>query len=366
MSEKIDPWGQVNIKDYNKLCKEFGIEEFSNILNKIPNPTLAMKRNIIFGYKDFEPIVNAINKKEDFIMITGLMPSGTFHFGHKIVIDQIIYYQKMGAECFITVADLEAYLTRDIPLEKSREIAINEYLLNYIALGLKPKKVHFYFQTDWKKEYNNLSKFVAKRTTFNEIRSIYGDTNPSKIVSALTQVADILHPQLKEFGGPRPTVVPVGADQLPHINFTRDIASRMKSEFNFIAPSSTFNILIPGLKGGKMSSSVPESYIALTDSAEVVAKKIRKYAFSGGQATIEEHRKKGGNPDIDVSYQWLRMFFEPDDKKLEKIYNDYKSGKLLTGELKEILIEKVNAFLKEHQRKRELAKKEVSKFIYKT
>lgn len=362
---EIDPWGQVNIKDYSRLCKEFGIEEFSNVLPFISKPSLYMKRGIIFGHKDFHQITKALKEKKDFVMMTGLMPSGVFHFGHKVVADQIIYYQELGAECFITAADLEAYLTRDIPLEKSREIAINEYLINYITLGLKPKKVHFYFQTNWKKEYNNLSKFISKKTTFNEIKNIYGDTNPAKLVSALTQVADILHPQLKEFGGPRPTIVPVGADQLPHLSFTRDLAARMKSEFNFISPSATFNVLIPGLEGGKMSSSKPESYIALTDSPEIVEKKIKKYAFSGGQATLEEHRKKGGNPDVDVSYQWLRMLFEPDDKKLEKIYNDYKSGKLLTGELKEILIEKVNSFLKDHQKKREKAKKQVNKFLIK-
>ena len=94
-------------------------------------------------------------------------------------------------------------------------------------------------------------------------------------------------------------------------------------------------------------------------------KTIKKYAFSGGQATLEEHRKKGGNPDVDVSYQWLRMLFEPDDKKLKKIYDDYRSGKLLTGELKQILIEKINSFLKEHQKKREQAKKQLDKFLLK-
>ena len=59
------------------------------------------------------------------------------------------------------------------------------------------------------------------------------------------------------------------------------------------------------------------------------------------------------------------MFFEPNDKKLEEIYRKYKSGELLTSELKEILIEKINAFLKEHQKKRALAKKQVDKFLFK-
>jgi len=65
-----------------------------------------------------------------------------------------------------------------------------------------------------------------------------------------------------------------------------------------------------------------------------------------------------------VSYQWL-TFFEEDDAKLAKIYSDYKSGRMLSGEIKAILIEKVNSFLEVHQKKRETAKKDVDKFIYK-
>jgi tryptophanyl-tRNA synthetase len=105
--------------------------------------------------------------------------------------------------------------------------------------------------------------------------------------------------------------------------------------------------------------------IYLSDSEEEVERKINKYAFSGGQATLDEHRKKGGNPNVDVSFQYLKMVFEPDDKKLEKIENDYRSGKLLTGELKQILIQKINTFLKEHQKAREKARKQIDKFILK-
>ena len=101
-----------------------------------------------------------------------------------------------------------------------------------------------------------------------------------------------------------------------------------------------------------------------TDSAKIVKNKINKYAFSGGQPDIEQHRKIGGNPDIDVSFQYLRIFFEPDDNKLKSIYEDYKSGKMLTGELKAILIEKINAFLEVHQEKREKAKDQINEFLY--
>jgi len=133
--------------------------------------------------------------------------------------------------------------------------------------------------------------------------------------------------------------------------------------FKFTQLSSTYNKFLPGLKGGKMSSSDPMSFIALTDSPEEAARKVKKYAFSGGQPTLEEHRKKGGNPDVDVAFQMLKYGLEPDDKKLKKIHDSYKSGKLLTSELKQITIEKLTTFLKKHQKEREKARKLLDKFL---
>jgi tryptophanyl-tRNA synthetase len=111
-----------------------------------------------------------------------------------------------------------------------------------------------------------------------------------------------------------------------------------------------------------MSSSIGKS-IYLEDSENEVKNKINKYAFSGGQPTLEEHRKKGGNTEIDVCYNWLRYLFEEDDEKLEEIKQNYESGKMLSGELKKYTIEKINAFLKVHQRKKEEAKKKIDDFI---
>ena len=59
------------------------------------------------------------------------------------------------------------------------------------------------------------------------------------------------------------------------------------------------------------------------------------------------------------------MFFEPDDNKLKQIHDNYKSGKLLTSELKEILIEKINSFLKKHQEERKKAAKRIDEFVLK-
>lgn len=367
-SVRIDPWGEEVVKDYDKLFRDFGIKPFKPLVSKIPNPHFLMRRGIIFGHRDFERILDCIKNREEFAMLTGLMPSGRFHLGHAMLANQIIHYQKLGAKIFLCVADIEAYNMRRSGLGELRKVAIEEYLLNYIALGLKPKNLDFYFQSERGKNASSYCKLIgmaAKKTTFNEMKAIYGELSPGKIISVMFQVADILHPELPEFGGPKPVIVPVGIDQDPHIRLTRDIASRFEKKFKFILPSSTYHKTMLGLKGEKMSSSDPYSYVALTDDPGKIREKIMKYAFSGGRGSVKEHRKLGGIPEVDVAYNMLYFMFETDDKKIKKIYNDYKSGRLLTGELKNVLIEKLELFLRDHQKKREKAKKEVDKFLNK-
>jgi len=368
MVQKVTPWEVSGTIDYEELIKNFGLQHIKD-LPKVFQDHVLFRRSLVFAHRDFNQILEAIKNKKRFAMMTGLMPSGKFHFGHKMVADQIVFYQKLGAKIYLTVADVEAYNSRNANLKELHKTAIEEYLINYVALGLDLTKCDFYFQSQRSKDgtkasaYYSLANMLARHVTYNEFKAIYGDVSPGKLSASLLQAADMLHPQLPEFEGkPLPVVVPVGADQDPHLRLARDLSKRIKLH-KFKTLSSTYHKFMPGLKGGKMSSSDENSYIALSETPEEVAKKIKKYAFSGGRATLEEHRKKGGNPDIDVSYQMLLYGMEPDDKKLQQIYDDYKSGKLLSGELKNILIEKTTAFLKEHHKNRENAKKVVAKFI---
>jgi len=369
MSKKavVTPWEIKGDINYEKLAKEFGVETLRE-LPKVFNDNVLFRRKVVYAHRDIGQILLAIKNKKPWVMMTGLMPSGKFHIGHMMLAQQMIFYQKLGAHLYIAVADIESYNARSQSLEESKKIAVEEYITNYIALGLKPKNCHIYFQSNRSKDakkanaFYRLQNLLARHATFNEFKAVYGEITPGKMLAALLQAADMLHPQLPEFEGPVPVLVPVGIDQDPHLRLARDITKRFKT-YKFTQLSSTYHKFMPGLGGGKMSSSDPNSYIALTDTPEEAERKIKKYAFSGGQATLEEHRQKGGNPDVDVSFQYLANYFEPDDKKIKKIYQDYKSGKLLTGELKQILIKKLQQFLKEHQKKRQKAKKLVPQFL---
>lgn len=115
-----------------------------------------------------------------------------------------------------------------------------------------------------------------------------------------------------------------------------------------LAPSSTYHHFAVGLTGQKMSSSKPKTTIFLDDDISTITKKIKR-AYSGGQSTIEEHRRLGGNPDVDVAYQYLMYFFETDDDYLSEINKDYRNGKILAGEMKQICVDKASEWMMNHQ-----------------
>ncbi|MFH0832738.1 MAG: tryptophan--tRNA ligase [Candidatus Aenigmatarchaeota archaeon] len=368
MEMKVTPWEVSGNIDYDKLIKEFGIHPLRE-LPDIFNKNVLFRRKIIFAHRDIQRVLEAIKNKKKFIVMTGLMPSGKFHLGHMLLVQELLFFQKLGAKLYIAVADLEAYNARQKNLEELRDVAIEQYLLNYIALGLKPENCDFYFQsersTNARKSnaYYRLASNFSRYATFNEFKAIYGEITPGKMNASMLQASDMFHAQLPEFESVAPVLVPVGIDQDPHLRIARDIGSRFK-DHRFEQISSTYHVFLPSLSGsGKMSSSDETSFIAMTDSPSEVERKIKKYAFSGGQGNVADHRKKGGNPDVDVSYQYLKAFFEPDDDKLREIHDEYKSGRMLTGELKQILIDKINKFLEEHQKKREHAKKHIHKFM---
>lgn len=341
MTVLIDPWGSNLIEDYEKLVAEFGLDPFSP--NDLPQPNRLMRRRLVFASRDLAQIAKAIKEKKKFYVLTGVQPSGEkIHLGTKAVIENVKYFQEHGALTYVVIADLESAATRETPLKEARERALNFHIPAYLTLGLDPKKTIFYFQSENKQMMNLVFKF-SKKVTHNEFRAIYGSPDPNKIVSSLAVAADILFPQLKE---PMPGIIPVGADQDPHIRLTRDIARRVKSRWKFFTPSSIYNKFMPALDGSfKMSKSQPESCIELPEDMASVERKIRR-AVTGGRKTLEEHRRLGAEVEKCMVFELLKQHLIEDDKKLDKIYHEYKSGKMTSSEIKEIAIEEMRKFMK--------------------
>lgn len=224
---KIDPWSSSTYQDYARLRDEFGIEAFDEKQWKhLPKPHRLLRRGVVFGQRDFSIINEAIQKNRPWAILTGLMPSGKMHLGHKMIIDEVIYYQSIGADVFIAVADIESFGTRGYSLKQTKELAIEEYIKNYIALGLKTDHCHIYFQSK-NQDVKDLAYLLGKKVNWSQMTATYGfngKTNMTHVFSPLIQTGDILHVQLAKHGGIRPVLVPVGVDQDPHIRLSRDIA----------------------------------------------------------------------------------------------------------------------------------------------
>ena len=428
---EIDPWGVADIKDYTRLFDEFGISRFKEIVDRIEEPYRYMRRDIIVGHRGYEEVVKAMNERTKFAVMSGFMPSGRVHLGGKMVMDEIIWHQRMGGDAFACIADMESHSVRGIPWSKCREIGLNEYILSLVALGFDPDKGHIYFQSG-DKRLRDLAFELGKVVNFSELSAIYGfsgDVNISHMISVLVQNADILQPQLLEFGGPKPVVIPVGIDQDPHIRLTRDIASRMRmfrvekrfdkdqkpyisvrekqagkealeavasriegpkkvyemhidvfgieateidrdmqkieeivrtveqeyGGYGFFLPAATYHRFMQGLTGGKMSSSVPESYIALTEPPEEAARKVKR-AKTGGRVTVEEQKKLGGLPAQCTVYELMMFHLIDEDAHIKEIFEECKNGKRMCNTCKSEAAELMFSFITRHQEERERAK----------
>ena len=169
-SDKVTPWDVSGDLNYEKLIKKFGFSHLRE-LPRIFNENLLFRRRIIFAHRDIQRILETIKAKKPFVMMTGLMPSGRFHIGHMILAQQMVFYQKLGAKIYIAVADIEAYNVRGQSLEESRKIALEEYIPNYIALGLKPANCEIYFQSARSKEGKKATENLNLKTTFKAVRN---------------------------------------------------------------------------------------------------------------------------------------------------------------------------------------------------
>jgi tryptophanyl-tRNA synthetase len=345
----LDPFGTSVVADYERLYKEFGIEPFQPLLSRVPNPSVYMRRGVVFGHRDFGRILNAMLKHEEFAVLSGIKPTGEFHLGTLMTAKEIIYFQQHGAQTFYCIADIEAYEDNKIPFEKSEKIAVDN-VADLLALGFNPKRGYIYCQSK-ENHVKDLAIIFGRAVTLATMKAIYGERNIGLYLSALIQAGDILLPQLEEFGGPKPTVIPVGVDQDPHIRFTRDLAQIFQKKYGFILPSSTYHKLMKGLDGSPKMSKRLMNYFTLHDKPETIAERISN-AFTGGRATIKEQRELGGIPEICPVYEICLFHFVENDDEIIRTYHECKTGKLLCGEHKKQTIDTVLRFVKGHQHKK--------------
>jgi tryptophanyl-tRNA synthetase len=367
---KMTPWEVSGKVDYDKIMTKFGTEPIDqNIINSLSSLTggdvhFMLRRGIFFTHRDLGWLLQQISAGEKFYLYTGRGPSDHTHIGHLVPWVFTKWLQdKFHAKLIFQITDDEKFMfNEDLDPDTTHSLALDN-ALDIVALGFDPKLTEIMIDTDRSGLLYPQAIRIAKKITFSTVKATFGfdvSANIGMIFYTSMQAVPAMIESVRA-GKNVPCLIPYGIDQDPHFRIARDVLPRL----GYLKPASIMSIFIPPLSGvdGKMSSSDPNNAIFVTDSESVVRKKINKYAFSGGRTSVEEHRKLGGNPEIDVSFQWLKIMFEPDDVKLKKIHDDYISGSLLSGEMKSLLIERVNAFLKRHQELRERAKNILPEFL---
>jgi tryptophanyl-tRNA synthetase len=148
---------------------------------------------------------------------------------------------------------------------------------------------------------------------------LYPSDNIGKIHFAAIQAAPSFSNSFPQIFGEVsnvPCLIPCAIDQDPYFRLTRDVAQKLK----YPKPALIHSKFFPALQGPqtKMSASDVNSSIFMSDTPAQIKNKINKHGFSGGKETEEEHRRLGGDTEVDVAYQYLSFFLD-DDEELAKI-----------------------------------------------
>ncbi|MFH1520303.1 MAG: tryptophan--tRNA ligase [Candidatus Micrarchaeota archaeon] len=364
MEFTVTPWEVNGTVDYDRLTKQFGTTQIDEKLKERMKKHsgqlhLFLKRGFYFSHRDLDLVLNDYEQKKGFFLYTGRKPSGPLHLGHLTPMIFTKWLQDtFGVNLYIEITDDEKFVFDRSTNWKEIDGWAKENILDIAAVGFDPNKTFIFRDSEYIKQTYKLLLEVARKTTFSTAKAVFGFNEQSN----LGQLFYPAYQTAPTFFEKKRCLIPCAIDQDPYWRIQRDIAEGI----GYYKTAAIHSKFLPPLQGvsGKMSASKAETAIWLTDDEKAVKNKVNKYAFSGGKATVEEHRKLGGDPTVDVPFQWLSILFEPDDVKLKKIHDDYRSGKLLTGEMKLILIEKINAFLKEHREKRKNAEKLVDNFMY--
>jgi len=364
--DKLDPWGSSSIKDYSRLQSEFGIEPVAPLLPRFKRPSHHLSRGIDFGQRDLSRVLDAMDNNRPYAVMSGIKPTGDFHLGTKMTADDMVYFQSLSTKAmvFYAVADVEAYADNGLSFEQTAKIATRN-VADILALGLDPERAVVYLQSE-ELRVMRLGTVFSKGVTNNMLKAIYGERQIGLYMAALFQAGDILMPQLPELGGPKPVLVPVGADQDPHIRLARDLAAKYHEDYGFIPPSSVYHRLMLGLSGSdKMSKRAAASLLTLDDPPKDASHKIST-AFTGGRDTVEEQRRLGGRPDICPVFDLYRFHFAKDDGHVEKVHDECAEGVRLCGECKQEANGLVKAFLEAHHKKRDSMMKDARDLMAKS
>ena len=387
-ADVVTPWKVEGAVDYARLVKQFGTElidedlmrKFERITGK---PLHAwLRRGIFFCHRGLHQILDAHENGEPVFIYTGRGPSSdSLHVGHLVPFLFTKWLQEVF-DCVVVIqmADDEKYYFKALEFAEVYRLG-HENARDIVACGFNPTKTFIFSNRDYRLDVRAFEEFVStmkKNVPAKQVAKIFGFGE--KVVTTPTEGEPAEHyvfgedvtigmmdwpfyqtaaafseafPHIFQ-GRPAHCLVSYAIDQDCYFRMARDLAGRM----NLLKPCSIMSTFMSPLTGtgGKMSSSTgQEATLFLTDSPEILRAKIMKHAFSGGggDGSLSDHKKYGGNPHVDVSYQYLR-YFEHDDEALEQIRRGFVAGDITCGQMKQMMADKLIPLIEQHQLRRAL------------
>ena len=285
-------------------------------------------------------------------VFTGIRPSGDLTVANYLgAIEPILKMLEEGVEPMVFVADLHALTDKEPSLAKKY---IHEVVADYLALGLDPEKTTIFVQSVIGSQLFTLMSYLARHISVAELLRV--PTLKDKLrKNAREETANallLLYPVLmaSDILMQRAEQVPVGEDQVAHLEVTRLLAKRFNDRYGNVFPIpkayQVESLRILSLKGeGKMSKSVPEGAIFLTDDIENAVKKVK-----GAVTAIEGEMTDGLESNVVLAKGLCKS--EEDRTRIDRIITEHMASKKVMGEFKKMLAKVVSEFLTDFQERR--------------
>ena len=285
-------------------------------------------------------------------VVSGMRPTGKLHIGHYHGVLENWVKMQDSFDCFFFVADWHS-LTTEYADTSGIAQNIREMVLDWVAFGLDPAKC-IIFRQSLVPHHSELNLILSMVTPVSWLERCptYKEMQENLEAKDLSTFGFLGYPVLMaaDIILYKATRVPVGQDQLPHLEITREIARRFNHLYGAVFPEPeallTETPKLPGLDGRKMSKSYNNS-IYLSDSAEETVKKIMGMMTDPARV----RRNDPGDPDICVAFNLHRIYVP--QEKLDEIMPSCRNATIGCVECKKILVGYMNERLAPFRARRE-------------
>jgi len=294
--------------------------------------------------------MSSLNRKKR--ILTGIRPTGELHLGHYIGALQNWVKLQDDYNCYFLIADYQALGDHFHDIELIRD-SVLKVTLDWLAVGLDPEKSSFVVQS-YVPEFAELSMLLSfitplgmlerNPTLKTELDALPVDRRSVGFYNyPMSQVADILLP--------RAHLVPVGEDQAPHIEMTREIARKFNRMFSPVFPEPETLVgnvgRLIGTDGKSKMSKSRGNVIMLSDDENTVNKKVNSMYTDPNRIRADIPGKVEGNP----LFQYHDAF-NTDSAQVDEFKQRYRKGSIGDVEIKVALASSINKFLNPIREKR--------------